>query len=111
MNKTLRALVIAVALAGAGTLALAQRPPVIVIEDSVETTTDQVLLPSSLAGKVSLRGGASLQLGPDSRFYAAGKPVSLKELAAFMRGVGNVPMTIHYRLKDGIVSRIVVVGQ
>lgn len=111
MNKTLVAFLGAVMLAAAAAPAPAQRPPITVIEGSVETSADQVLLPSTLAGKVSVRGGGSLQLGPESQFYAAGRLVSLPDMAAFLRGAGRAPMTIHYRLKDGIVSRIVISGQ
>lgn len=111
MNKTLRALVIAVALAGAGTLALAQRPPVTVLEGSVETSADQVIFPTTLAGKIDVRGGQSLQLGPDTQFVAGGKVVSLQAMAAYASGAGSTPLTIHYRLKDSVVSRVMILGK
>jgi hypothetical protein len=105
-----RIALMAAILAGACLPAVAQRPPVVLLEESIETTTDQVILPASSTGQVSLRTGRSLELDPDTQFIAAGKAVTLQEFVAFLRTVGTVPATIHYRLKDGIVSRIVVVG-
>ena len=111
MNKALKALLVGLALAAASGIALAQRPPVTVIEGSVETNADQVIFPGSLAGKVDVRDGQSLQLGPDTQFVAAGKVLSLAEMTAYARGAGSAPLTIHYRLKDSVVSRIIILGK
>jgi hypothetical protein len=111
MNKTLVAFLGAVLLAAAGAPAPAQRPPVTVLEGSVETSADQVVFPSSLAGKIDVRGGQSLQLGPDTQFVAGGKVVSLQAMAAYASGAGSTPLTIHYRLKDSVVSRVMILGK
>ncbi len=111
MNKTLTTFLGAALLAAAGTAALAQRPPITVIEGSVETSADQVIFPATLVGKIDIRGGQSLQLGPDSQFVAGGKVVGLQEMTAYARGAGSTPLSIHYRLKDSIVSRVMILGK
>lgn len=111
MNTTIKAYLVGLALAVAGGNALAQRPAVTLMEGSVETSADRVIFPSSLAGRINVRGGHSLQLGPDTQFIATGKLVSLREMAASARGAGSTPLTIHYRLKDAIVSRITILGK
>ena len=55
MNSILKTLMAALllTLAGAGGTVRAQLPPATVIEGSVETTTDAVIFPASLDGRVS----------------------------------------------------------
>jgi len=110
LKQSLVAFLAGLALA-AGGAAYAQRPPVTVIEGSIETSANQVIFPSSLAGKVSVLGGQSLQLGPGTQFTAGGRLVSLADMAAYARGAGSAPLTIHYRLKDSVVSRITILGK
>ena len=110
--KSLMAAAIA-ALAATGGAVRAQLPPVTVIEGSVETTTDAVIFPSSLDGRVQVRGcegceHPNLQLDKGTQCILAGHTVSLREMAAFARQTSSRPLTISYRLRDLVVSRIAV---
>jgi len=115
MNRTVKTLVAAVALALAGAVgvARAQLPPSMVIEGAVETTTDAVIFPLSPSGRVQLRncGGcehATLQLDQDTKFILAGHSVSLREMSAFAQQASARALTISYRLRDLVVSRVAV---
>ena len=88
-------------------------PPGTVLEGSVETTTDQVLFPSSLLGRVMAPAclncaQKSLQLGADTVFNLAGKRVTLQEMTAYCGRVRGNAITIQYRLSDSIVSMVSV---
>lgn len=113
MNNSRKALMVALllALVGAGAVR-AQLPPNVVIEGSIETTTDAVVFPASPDGRVYVRGCMgcqhdTLQLDKNTQCILAGRLVSLRELAS------NAPssvraLTISYRLRDLVVSRIVI---
>lgn len=110
--KILMALAI-VGVACAGGSVRAQLPPAIEIEGSVETTTDAVIFPSSVDGRVTVRGcegcqHSTLQLDKDTRCILAGQTVSLKDMAAYAHQASARPLTISYRLSDLVVSRIAV---
>lgn len=110
--KTLMAVSI-VTLAGTSGAVHAQRPPVTVIEGSVETTTDAVIFPSAVDGRVQLRDcehceHATLQLDKDTKCILAGHTVSLRDMAAYAHRASSRPLTISYRLRDLVVSRISV---
>jgi hypothetical protein len=105
--------VLIVAMVCAAGAVRAQRPPVTVIEGSVETTTDAVIFPSGLDGRVQVRdcGGClhdTLQLDKATKFNLGGHSVSLREMSAYAHQNGARPMTISYRLRDLVVSRISV---
>ena len=116
MNSTFKTLMAAtiVALAcAAGSAVQAQLPPVTEIEGSVETTTDAVIFPSSLDGRVTVREcegcrHSTLQLGKDTRCILAGQTVSLRDMAAYARQASARTLIITYRLRDLVVSRIAV---
>lgn len=115
MNSTFKALIAAafLALAAGVGAARAQLPPNMVLEGSVETTTDEVIFPSSLAGRVDVRNcvsclHATLQLDQNTQCILAGHTVSLREMTAYARQKGGRPLTISYRLRDLVVSRIAV---
>ena len=115
MNSILKTLMAALllTLAGAGGTVRAQLPPAMVIEGSVETTTDAVIFPASLDGRVQLRscGGCehpTLQLDRNTVCILAGRTVSLRDMAAYAQRASERPLTISYRLRDLVVSRIVV---
>jgi hypothetical protein len=115
MNSTFRILTAALLLcfAGAGGAARAQLPPNVVIEGSIETTTDAVIFPSSLDGRVQVRGctgclHSTLQLDKNSKCILAGHVVSLREMASYAQQTSGRPLTISYRLRDQVVSRIAV---
>jgi hypothetical protein len=115
MNSILKSLTAAaiVALSLAGGAALAQFPPVTMIEGSVETTTDAVIFPSGLDGRVQVRGcegcaHSTLQLDKDTKCILAGHTVTLREMASYAQQSSDHPLTITYRLRDLVVSRIAV---
>jgi hypothetical protein len=102
-----------VALAGAGAVAQAQRAPNVVLEGSVETTTDAVILPSESGGRITVRNcvgcvSPTLQLGPDTQYILAGQHVTLAEMAKYCRGAAGKALTVSWSLKDKIVSRVSV---
>ena len=110
--KTLMATLL-VAVAGAGGTVRAQLPPATVIEGAVETTTDAVIFPAGLDGRVQVRGcegcaHSTLQLDGKTQCILAGRVVSLREMAANAQQNSARPLTISYRLRDLVVSRIVV---
>ncbi len=115
MNSTLKSLMAAMilALACTGGAVRAQLPPAMEIEGSVETTTDAVIFPSGLDGRVTVREcegclHSTLQLDKDTRCILAGQTVSLRDMAAYARQASARPLTISYRLRDLVVSRIAV---
>jgi hypothetical protein len=115
MNSTIKSFmaVAIVALACVGGAVWAQMPPAVVIEGSVETTTDAVIFPSGLDGRVQVRGcegcaHSTLQLDRDTQCILAGHTVTLREMAAYAGRTGARPLTISYRLRDLVVSRIAV---
>ncbi len=115
MHSSIKTLVSAALLALAACIgpAQAQMPPNVVIEGSVETSTDAVIFPSGLDGRVDVRNclgclHSTLQLDQNTRCILAGHTVSLREMAAFARQNSGKPLTISYRLRDLVVSRIAV---
>ena len=115
MNSISKTLVAAALMALAGTAGpvRAQLPPAVVIEGAVETTTDAVIFPASLDGRVQVRGcegceHSTLQLDQNTRCILAGRTVSLRDMAAYARQASARSLTISYRLRDLVVSRIAV---
>ncbi|MDE2220314.1 MAG: hypothetical protein KGL25_02260 [Gammaproteobacteria bacterium] len=115
MNSSIKTLIPAslLALAGLCAPAQAQMPPNVVLENSVETTTDAVIFPAGLDGRVSVRNclgclHSTLQLDQNTSCILAGHTVSLREMAAYARQNVGKPLTISYRLSDLVVSRIAV---
>ena len=103
-------LIASLAMAG---MAQAQLPPNTVLEASIETTADQVLFPSSLAGRVQVRNctgcaHSTLQLDANTRFNLAGQNISLREMANYAHDARGRPLSIHYRLRDNVVSLVTV---
>src|SRR5258708_3072635 len=114
MRHAGKVLLAALALAGAG--AWAQLPMGTVIEGSIETTTDALIFPLDTSGRITVRncGGCespTLQLEAATQFNLAGRQVTLREMADYAHVTSNRPATIHYRLRDPIVSRISINGQ
>lgn len=114
MKNAAKVLLMALALAGAG--AWAQLPPNTVIEGSIETTSDALIFPLDAHGRITVRncGGcasSTLQLDAATLYNLAGRRVTLREMADYARRTSNRIATIHYRLRDRIVSRITINGQ
>jgi hypothetical protein len=112
MNTTIRMLAAALLFAQVADVAVAQRPPVTVLEGAVETVTDRVLFPSTLFGRIQVSECKTctvpLQLDKNTRFILAGHGVSLKEMTAYASANPGKAMTINYRLSDSIVSLVLV---
>ena len=88
-------------------------PYAVPIEGSVETTTDEVIFPSGLDGRVQVRDcegceHTTLQLDKDTKCILAGQTVTLRDMAAYAHRTSARPLTISYRLRDQVVSRISV---
>ncbi len=88
-------------------------PPGTVLEGSVETTTDQVVFPSSTSGQIMATpcpgcDPKSFPLSAETWFNLAGKRVTLQEMAAYCGRVRDKPINIQYRLRDSIVSMVSV---
>lgn len=118
MNRTVKTCLAASLLALAAIVgsASAQMPPNTVIEGSVETQTDDVIFPSGLDGRVSVRNcvgclHSTLQLDQDTRCILGGQQVSLRDMATYAARTSGKPLTITYRLRDLVVSRISVLGK
>lgn len=116
MNASFKLTLAALLLTLCGGSAWAQLPPAVPIEGSVETMTDMVVMPASLSGRVTVRNCAgcessTLQLDANTRCNLAGRLVSVKEMAAYLRQTRSHPMSISYRLSDHIVSLISVLEQ
>jgi len=120
MNAKLPAVALALALLSVGAaqplaaqVSAASLPPGTVLEASVESSTDQVIFPSSLPGRIQAQACSTCgvkQLAADAttRFNLAGKQVSLQQMAAYCSTTAGKPLTIHYRLSDSIVSLVSV---
>ena len=55
MNASIKMTLAALLLTVVGGVAVAQLPPAVPIEGSVETMTDAVIMPESLSGRVTVR--------------------------------------------------------
>lgn len=111
MKSTWTSTLAALALSAASTLAVAQHPPITVVEASVETSANLVHLPSSLTGTIQLVGCPqcrlqSLQLDSNSQFFMNFQEVSLEQFSTAALSAQGKPLTIHYRLSDSIVTRV-----
>src|ERR1700704_3054494 len=116
MRHAAKVLLMALALAAAGTGAWAQLPPGVVIEGSIETNTDALIFPIDTHGRITVRNcrgceSATLQLDDATQFNLAGHLVTLKDMAAYARQKSGHIALIHYRLRDKVVSRILINGQ
>lgn len=107
--------IVALAAAGAARAAddLSKLPLGTVLEGSMETTTEQVLFPSTLFGQLQAPACLncalkSVSLSAETRFNLAGKNVTLQEMAAYCGRVRGKNITIEYRLSDSVVSMVSV---
>jgi len=122
MNRNLPAVVLAFALLSGGALQsaaaqgaaeLAKLPPGTELEGSVESSTDQVLFPSSLLGKIQAQACSTcavklLPVDAATRFNLGGQQVSMQQMAAYCSKTSGKSLTIHYRLSDSVVSLVSV---
>lgn len=86
-------------------------------EDAVETSTDQVLLPTGLPGSITFRDCAepcalrSLGVSAQTSFFVGPTQVTLADFTAFLRISGSKPLTVFRQPKGTDATRIVVIGQ
>jgi hypothetical protein len=111
MQSTWTSTLAALALSAASTLALAQHPPITVMEASVETSANLVHLPATLAGTIQVLDCPqcrlqSLQLDSGSQFFLNFQEISLEQFSTAALNAAGKPLTIHYRLSDSIVTRV-----
>jgi hypothetical protein len=111
MNPINKRAAVLLALAACAFTAQAQLPPIKIIEASVETTGVAVHFPASAAGSVLVQGcpqcrDQSLQLSAATGYFINGQSVTLAQITSAARGGADKALTIHFRLKDKIVTRI-----
>jgi hypothetical protein len=87
-----------------------------VLEASVETSAGNVIFPGSTDGRLQVRDcagctHATIQLDGKTLFNLAGSTVSLREMADFATRNPAAALTIHYRLRDSIASRVSVLSK
>jgi hypothetical protein len=111
MNSIWKQTVAALALTVAAFVAQAQLPPATVMEASIETDGNAVRFPGSASGSVLIQGcpqcvEQSVRLDSHSQFFINGQEVTLAKLSSAALGATNRPLTIHFRLKDKVVTRV-----
>jgi hypothetical protein len=81
------------------------------LESSVETSANLVSLPADIRGNLQVRACAqcdllSFRLDANVQLVAGGKVQTLPLFRSLLANMGQQPLTIHYRVKDSIVTRI-----
>ena len=87
-----------------------------VLEGSVETSTGMVIFPAESSGRLQVRdcGGcllSTIQTDAGTRYILVGETVSLRDMAQFALRNPGLALTIHYRLKDSVASRVTVLSR
>jgi hypothetical protein len=87
-----------------------------VLEASVETTAGNVIFPAGSEGRLQVRdcvgcARATIQIDGKTIFNLAGSQVSLRDMADFATRNPTTALTIHYRLRDSIASRVSVLSK
>jgi hypothetical protein len=111
MNTISKRAAVLLALAACALSAQAQLLPNKVLETSVETTGVAVHFPASAAGSVLVQGcpqcrDQSLQLAAATGYFINGQRATLAQITSAARGGADKSLTIHFRLKDKVVTRI-----
>ena len=94
--------------------ARAHAGPVVLLEDSVESTADQISLPSDPSGIVTVHAcpacaTQTFYIATDADLYVNGSPVTVAALKSALDRAGKTQVTVHYRIKDKLISRIILV--
>jgi len=113
-----RLMIAAVLALGAGAALPAEETaamlPGVVLEGSVETSTDAVIFPGDGNGRLQVRGcdsclhGGVIPVDARTTYVIGGDSVSLREMAQYALRTPGHALTIHYRLKDTIATRVTV---
>jgi len=98
---------------GAANHGFAGGKPVVLVEGAVETTANELSLPASEQGIITVRGcptcsTQTFYFDKERQLMLNGRAVNLAQMTAALRAPGNVPVTLHYRVKDKLVTRIVM---
>lgn len=101
---------------GASSPGLASRVPTVLIEGSVEAEANDLSLPSSLGGIITVRScptcsAQTFYFDKDPLLILDGRKVDLQQMSAALRKAGSTPVTVHYRRSDSTVTRIVMSGE
>lgn len=91
--------------------AVADRAPSRMLEGAIETYTDEVVLPGSAGGSISVRHcdgckGRVLYTDTATLYYIGTRSATLAELNTYLRTARRLPLAIFYNLGDGKVSRV-----
>ncbi len=111
-------IVAAVLMAAVTTHAQTQRPaPLRSLEVAIETSTQDVSLPSSTSGVLTLRkcqapcSNDSLQFTSESRFFVGGTQVSYQDFRAYIAQSGSQFLMVFHKPNEPIITRMLVFGQ
>lgn len=97
--------------------AQAKPAPLRSLEDAIETSTDAVMLPTSLPGALTFRNCAepcklrSLEVTSDSKFFVGGTQVSLADFSAYVRRTGAQFMMVFHQPDRANITRLMVYGR
>ena len=91
--------------------AQAQLPPGTMLEAAIETNGANVHFPGSATGSVLVQGcpacrEQSLRLSAATGYFINGQRATLVQITNAARGGAGKSLTIHYGLKDKIVTRV-----
>jgi hypothetical protein len=92
------------------TAAAAQTGPIVSTEHGIETSTDSLLMPTSMLGSVTLTCATcvarSYRLSNDTVFQVGQRNVTLQEFTAFAKGAKENAMLFVKAGPDPVVTRI-----
>jgi hypothetical protein len=87
------------------------------LEDAIESSTDAVLLPTSVPGTLTFRNCAepcklrALEVNAQSRFFVGPSQVTFAEFSAYVRRTGPQFLMVFRRPDQSAVVRLQVYGQ
>lgn len=87
------------------------------LEDAIESSTDDILLPTSQTGTLTFRNCAepcavrSLEVNAQSAFFVGATRVTLAEFSAYVRRTGSQSLTVFHQPGRMTVTRVIAVGQ
>ncbi len=92
----------------------ADRRAVVLLEGSIESTADLISLPGYDQGLVTVRpcsacAARTLYFEDQPDLFVSGRRVSIAELRGALAAAGDTSVTVHYRLSNMAITRIVLV--
>lgn len=87
------------------------------LEDAIESTTDDVLLPASQPGTLTFRNCVepcklrALQVSAQTTFFVGDTQVTLAELNAYLRGAGQRSLMVFRQPDQATATRVRVAGE